>query len=55
MTLGIVCIKIMCFFFSTSFLCFPTGRDERSRCTNTFTHGFNGDGHEVEETLKVQI
>lgn len=54
MILGIVYIKNVG-FFSTSFLCFPTGRDERSRCNSTFTHGFNGDGHEVEETLQVQI
>ena len=32
-----------------------SGRDEHSRCTSTFTHGFHGDGHEVEETLQVQI
>lgn len=54
MILEIVCIKIMCFFPYIVFR-FPTGRDERSRCTSNFTHGFHGDGHEVEETLQVQI
>ena len=44
MILESVCIKIMCFFPYIVRVALAY-----------FTHGFHGDGHEVEETLQVQI